>query len=242
MPKYIMVIDSSVCINCRACLVACQQENQVPYESFRIWVKQGADETAPSGLHYQPGNCMHCDNPVCVHACPTGATYKDPADGIVKVDTELCIGCGSCVKACPYGARFKDPVRNVVDKCNYCPRRREMGLDPACVAICPTKTRVFGDADDPNSEVSKLLKEKKTVQIIAPSEDTKPAIYYIDRTAPMDWPKATSSPTPIRLMRSVLSPVTTIVGGLTLLGIAGVAVKNLITGGGEDHHEEAHHD
>ncbi len=230
MPKYVMVFDTSRCINCRACVVACQQENQVPYGSYRNWIKVGVDNT-PSGRHFQPGNCMHCDNPTCVQACPTGATYKDKVDGIVKVDTELCIGCGSCIRACPYGARFRDPVRHVVDKCNYCPRLRAKGLEPACVAVCPTRVREFGDLDDPDSTVSRLLKERETVKIIAPV-DTKPAAFYNPNTKPLDWPVEASTPLPIQMVQSVFSPVFKGVGALTLLGIGAVALKNLATGNG----------
>lgn len=228
MSRYVMVIDSSRCINCKACVLACQQENGVPLGSFRNWIKEGADAT-PSGRHYQPGNCMHCDEPICVSACPTGATFKDKADGVVKVDTHLCIGCGSCIATCPYGARFRNPVLGVADKCDYCPRLRAMGREPACVAVCPTHARCFGDLDDPGSEVARLVAGGGVVRLTAPHTDTKPAIYYLGHTAPADWPHDVSRPLPMRLWASIMSPVATGLGAVVGLGIAGVALRQLAT-------------
>ena len=95
-----MAIDSGRCINCKACIVACQQRNKVPGGQSRNWVRELDDESRKSGVSVQPGACMHCDHPVCVYACPTGATYKG-ADGAVEVDKNRCIGCLECVKACP---------------------------------------------------------------------------------------------------------------------------------------------
>ena len=228
MTKYAMILDSSKCINCRACVVACQQENGVPYGDARNWVKQGFDNT-PSLVHFQPGNCMHCDEPMCVTACPTGATWKDEADGIVKVDPARCIGCGSCIKACPYGARYRDDALGVVDKCNYCTRLREMGQEPACVAVCPTRVRIFGDLDDPGSEISKTAKANKLVRVTAPNTDTRPDLFYIEHTAPMDWPRDVEPPLPLRIWKSMLTPVTRYAGGMALLGIGAVALKQLFT-------------
>ena len=146
-----MAIDANKCMNCKACVIACQQRNSVPYIHNRNWVKAVSVPAAPSGWHYQPGGCMQCDKPQCVDACPTGATYKGD-DGVVYVDPGKCIGCGCCITACPYDARYKDITRGgIVDKCDYCLSSRQRGLAPACVSICPTKARVFGDADDPLS-------------------------------------------------------------------------------------------
>ena len=76
MPRYVMAIDASKCLNCKACLIACQQRNAVPYGLSRNWVRETPDTASPSGWRYQPGACMHCDEPSCVDACPTHATYK----------------------------------------------------------------------------------------------------------------------------------------------------------------------
>ena len=90
MPRYVMAIDASKCLNCKACLIACQQRNAVPYGLSRNWVRETPDTASPSGWRYQPGACMHCDEPSCVDACPTHATYK-AEDGVVMVDeTRSC--------------------------------------------------------------------------------------------------------------------------------------------------------
>ena len=95
---------------------------------------------------------MHCDNPPCVKACPTRATYKSN-DGSVVIDEDRCIGCGGCIEACPYNARFRNPVTGTADKCDYC-RKSTPGQEPACVQVCPVHCRIFGDADNPNDPVA----------------------------------------------------------------------------------------
>jgi tetrathionate reductase subunit B len=132
---------------------------------------------------FVPYNCMHCDNPPCTEVCVSGATYKDITSGLVLVDQEACIGCGYCVEACPYGARYIDQKRGVVDKCTACVQRLEVGLQPACVATCVGKARMFGDLNDPNSEVSMALKNAKAVTRLdyeKDSVDTEPNIYYLN--------------------------------------------------------------
>ena len=224
-----MAIDANKCMNCKACVIACQQRNSVPYIHNRNWVKAVSVPAAPSGWHYQPGGCMQCDKPQCVDACPTGATYKGD-DGVVYVDPGKCIGCGCCITACPYDARYKDITRGgIVDKCDYCLSSRQRGLAPACVSICPTKARVFGDADDPDSEVSKLLAANKDnlVYVKASQVDTEPTLVYIGQTTPTDWPRNAEIPAPIKGM-GVASTAVSWLGGLCLLGIGGVFVGQLI--------------
>jgi nitrate reductase beta subunit len=113
----------------------------------------------------------------------SGATYKDKTTGLVLVDQEACIGCGYCVEACPYGVRYIDQNRGVVDKCNACTQRLEVGLQPACVATCLGKARLFGDLNDPNSEVSIALRNAKSVTRLDYEKngiDTNPNIYYLN--------------------------------------------------------------
>lgn len=237
-----MAIDAHKCMNCKACVIACQQRNSVPYNHNRNWVKAATAPAAPSGWHYQPGGCMQCDKPQCVDACPTGATYKG-ADGVVYVNPGKCIGCGCCITACPYDARYKDIVRGgIVDKCDYCLASRERGLAPACVSICPTKARVFGDADDPDSEVSRVLAANKDnlVYVKASQVDTAPSLVYIGSTTPTDWPRNTEIPMPIRAM-GVASTAVSWLGGLCLLGIGGVFIKQLIRPSDKED-DTGHHD
>ena len=118
-----MVIDSASCIDCKGCMTACKVENKVPQGKWRNWIKEQDPDlenlNKAESLHFQPGNCMHCDNPTCVQACPTSATYKDEKEGTIRVNKKLCIGCGSCIPACPYGARYRHPEEKVVDKCDF---------------------------------------------------------------------------------------------------------------------------
>jgi tetrathionate reductase subunit B len=140
-------------------------ENNVPMNHTRIWVHdQGVRGDWPVlSRTFIPYNCMHCDNPPCTEVCVSGATYKDAASGLVLVDQDACIGCGYCVEACPYGVRYIDQKRGVVDKCNACVQRLEVGLEPACVATCVGKARLFGDLNDPNSDVKVSPKQRKTI-------------------------------------------------------------------------------
>lgn len=139
--------------------------------------------------------CNHCDNPPCTRVCPTKATWKRDSDGIVMMDWHRCIGCRYCVVACPYGSRsfnWRDPkphietidgtfptrTRGVVEKCTFCEERLAKGLMPACVEACPEKALVFGDLEDPESEVRALLREHFTIRR-RPELGTVPEIFYI---------------------------------------------------------------
>lgn len=153
-----------------------------------------AEETEEFQL---PILCNHCDNPPCVRACPTQATFRNP-EGIIIMDFHRCIGCRFCMAACPYGSRsfnWRDPrpfiakdtenkdfptrTRGVVEKCNFCAERLRVGLLPACVEACgETKAMVFGNLNDPNSEIRQMLKEHHTIQR-NPSLGTHPSVFYI---------------------------------------------------------------
>lgn len=138
--------------------------------------------------------CNHCDNPPCVRVCPTKATFKRDWDGIVMMDMHRCIGCRFCMAACPYGSRsfnFGDPrpyikelnpdyptrMRGVVEKCDFCVERLAQGMMPACVEASEGAL-VFGDLDDPNSDVRKALRENFSIRRKT-SLGTQPSVYYI---------------------------------------------------------------
>lgn len=184
--KYAIVIDTFKCFDCKACMVACKVENEVPVGFWRNWVKHNG-RASGRRTQFQPGQCMQCDEPSCVEACPVGATYKQN-DGLVVIDPLKCIACGNCVTACPYGARYRNPIRHVADKCDFCQHRLRRGEEPACVETCPTKARVFGDLNDPVSKVSELMNREKLVQVINPLINTNPNIYYLEGTSLLDWP------------------------------------------------------
>jgi len=233
--RYGFVIDVERCIDCRACLVACRAENDVEIPYTRIWVRDlGLKGEFPElSRTYVPYNCMHCEEPPCVDVCTSGATYKDQETGLVLVDQDACIGCGFCVDACPYDARHLDKTRGVVDKCNACAQRVEMGRAPACVATCLGESRLFGDLNDPESDVSKALKEAKSVQRLV-TEDVNPGpnIYYIhgdvmeSGVLPRE-PRYTAAET---FWRKLAIPAVAAGVGLSFLGQAAFFTKQLLEG------------
>lgn len=201
-----MVIDTKRCIACNSCAVACKIENNLPVGNWwnRIMTDGGDHLDAPRGEYpdLEMTNltvaCQHCDNPACTKVCPVGATYVDEETGAVRQDYDKCIGCRMCMSACPYtGVRsfnweepkyhldFKvgdmdtpDHQKHTVEKCTFCWHRLAKGLAPACVETCSARARYFGDLNDPESEVSKLLKSRAYKQLLT-DEGTKPSVYYL---------------------------------------------------------------
>lgn len=176
--RWVMVVDVRRCVGCQACTVACAMENRTPLGEFRTSVGdfevQGANGPRKALL---PTLCNHCENPPCVPVCPVGATFQR-ADGLVLVNQHRCIGCGYCVLNCPYSARFMNHVSRSVDKCTLCSQRLDAGLLPACVETCLGKARIVGDANDPESMVSKLLAANPHTEL-KPEAGTKPHVHYI---------------------------------------------------------------
>lgn len=171
---YGMFIDVDKCYGCYACVVACAAENNVPLSVFRTWVEM---YEINGRKVFVPKLCNHCEYPSCVEPCPVNATYRDK-DGVVLVDDEACIGCGACIVACPYGVRFFNPIKGVADKCTLCDHRITKGLLPACVEACPTGARVFGDLNDPESPLSRLIKDKN-ISVLKPWTGNKPKVFYV---------------------------------------------------------------
>lgn len=179
--RYVMIFDVRRCTGCLSCTVNCNIENNVPAGRSRTEVNQAIvqDSKTGSAVIAMPNQCNHCDNPPCTAVCPVKATYKRPEDGIVVIDYDKCIHCQACVKACPYGARKADPqMKTPPEKCNFCIHRLEQGLLPACVESCIGKARIFGDLNDPTSEVYRLVKENKVYALLS-KLGTKPNIFYI---------------------------------------------------------------
>ena len=126
---------------------------------------------------FVPKLCNQCEHPPCVQVCPVGATFRTP-DGVVLIDHDYCIGCQYCVQACPYGVRMFNQKYEVTDKCTWCYHRITRGLKPACVEACPVNARIFGDQNDPESPISKFIRENR-VQVLKPSMGTSPNVFYI---------------------------------------------------------------
>ncbi|TAK30085.1 MAG: 4Fe-4S dicluster domain-containing protein [Chloroflexota bacterium] len=173
-----MVVDLRRCIGCQACAVACKSENAVPLGVWRGWLKVIEKGTYPRVTRsFLPLMCNNCGNPICLRNCPTQATYQRE-DGIVMVDPHRCIGCKYCIASCPYDVRYLNPAKKIVQKCQWCNHRVDAGLAPACVNTCPTSALIFGDLNDPQSEVSKAL-ATNAVTVLKPDRDTSPQVYYI---------------------------------------------------------------
>lgn len=178
--QYGMVIDVRRCIGCHACTVACKSEFDIALGVNRSWVEYVEKGVYPNvGRSFLPRLCNHCSEPPCVYVCPTNATYKRKQDGIVVVDQGLCIGCKYCVQACPYDARHLDPYTGWADKCDFCIHRVSQGVEPSCVSTCVGGARIFGDLNDPESEVSRLIAENR-VTVLRDEMGTFPNVYYID--------------------------------------------------------------
>jgi Fe-S-cluster-containing dehydrogenase component len=235
MAKWGMVIDLEKCTGCQACSTACQMENtRLPGENWQDVLFYTEGKYPSVKLTWFPRPCMHCEEPSCMHVCPTRATYKTE-DGVVLIDWNKCIGCKYCMIACPYGVRFyidtkpvvtpdirtafpgdgrhhwNPPYRlpegledwtkgvgiqpsGVVSKCTFCYHKISKApkgtpdLDedvpalkefvPACVRSCPPKARYFGDLDNPNSQVSRLIAQKRGVRLLDHTGN-KPQVYYL---------------------------------------------------------------
>jgi sulfite dehydrogenase (quinone) subunit SoeB len=202
MTQLALVIDLNVCVGCHACVTSCKEWNTSgsagPLPDMNAY---GAEylgtffnrvQTFEVGCYpdtetvHFPKSCLHCEDPPCVPVCPTGASHKRASDGIVLVHYDKCIGCKYCSWACPYGAREIDPKGRIMKKCTLCVDRiydtslEPQDRKPACVMACPTSARLFGDIHDPQSEVSRAIREEGGYALM-PEWGTHPANHYLPR-------------------------------------------------------------
>jgi Fe-S-cluster-containing dehydrogenase component len=248
MVRWGMVIDLRKCIGCQACTVACKAENLTPDGVHWNRVLKTEVGKYPSvRRQFLPLPCMHCENPPCVSVCPTGASYKRP-DGIVMIDYDRCVGCKYCIAACPYGVRtYVEEVRSyfpnaglseieqyragehkagVVEKCTFCVHRIDNGQEPACVQTCPPHARYFGDLEDPESEVSIIIRTTEAVQLIS-ELGTNPSVYYVP--SPGTTINAVLAPAqvlPVNTANAVKGVVKPLVGAAAVV-VGGVALMNM---------------
>jgi len=171
------VIDQTRCIGCHACSTACKSENAVPVGVNRTYVKAVDVGQFPAARRaFQVTRCNQCEHPPCVEACPTSAMFQRK-DGIVDFDKDICIGCRACIAACPYDAIFINPEDHSAEKCNFCAHRLEVGLEPACVVVCPTEAIMIGNLRDPESKVSQYV-NRGVVAVRRPEKETLPKLFY----------------------------------------------------------------
>jgi Fe-S-cluster-containing dehydrogenase component len=216
-----LVIDLDVCVGCHACATACKEWNSGghsaplpdfnPYgaDAYGVWFnrvhsfEEGDGEGART-VHF-PRSCLHCEEPACVTVCPTGASYKRAEDGIVLVNADICIGCKLCSWACPYGAREFDEYQGVMKKCTLCIDRiyndnlPEADRRPACVMVCPTNARHFGDLGDPNSAVSEMVAERA-------GKDLMPELGYRPVNKYLPPRRSPAPPVPLTAMAEAAPP------------------------------------
>ena len=178
MPRYGICIDLSRCIGCHGCVVACKNWNRIDAgEKGRIQVADMTTGNYPDVSRWIfPILCMHCEHPPCVSVCRFGATFKRE-DGIVVNDPKKCVGCELCTFACPYGVRYIKKESRVADSCDLCSDRIDSGLPPYCVESCPTDALMFGDLEDPDSEVGRFI-ETENAKPLQKKFMTKPRVYY----------------------------------------------------------------
>lgn len=175
--KWAKVIDHTRCIGCHACTTACKSENLVPLSVTRTYVKHVDIGVFPQTRRaHQVTRCNQCAHAPCVAACPTTAMFKR-ADGIVDFDKSICIGCKACMAACPYDAIFINPEDHSAEKCNFCAHRIDVGLEPACVVVCPTQAILIGDLNDSDAYVTQIV-NREPVNVRRPEKETLPKLFY----------------------------------------------------------------
>ncbi|MBV7316668.1 4Fe-4S dicluster domain-containing protein [Shewanella sp. NIFS-20-20] len=179
--RLVLIHDENKCIGCDACSQACRETNQVPEGVSRLTIKRHGPygEYPNQSYRFERISCQHCENAPCVKVCPTGAAYRDEATGVIRVNEWKCVGCLYCIAACPYKVRFIHPKTKAADKCDFCLETKlKLGELPACVQACPTQALVFGDSNDPTSEVSHII---KTVAVNRDKEalGTRPKVFKI---------------------------------------------------------------
>jgi len=170
--------DTTRCVGCKACQVACKEKNKLGTGDFFRRVDTMFDANSGKKVHFS-GACNHCKDPACVAVCPTGAMYI-AADGTVQHNDELCVGCGRCVHHCPYGAPSLNKVTGYAQKCDSCAALRQAGQDPVCVAACPTRALRFGPLKEFQGE--KGVVPSDTLSFLPPAARTSPSFLLRRKT------------------------------------------------------------
>ncbi len=177
-PHYAMVFDQNKCVGCGECKRACNEANNLPKGRSRVILQRAPGPER----RYIRVSCQQCVDSPCVEVCPTGACHHDPKTGIVTMQADRCVGCKYCIAACPYDARFINEETKVADNCDFCLHTRlAKGEKPACVERCRYHALTFGDLNDPDAFITKLVAAKDTVRV-RPWLGTEPSLRYIPVT------------------------------------------------------------
>ncbi len=244
MANSICLIDTSKCIGCRGCQVACKQWNQLPAEdttfegtyenpprfSHNTWLRVTFREYEENGkvdwLMAKLG-CMHCTDAACMQACPAGAIYRTAA-GTVNIDQVKCIGCNYCVVACPFNVIGFDRLSNKARKCTFCIDRLENGLKPACATTCPTGSIIFGDRRElilkATARVDQLKASGKVnADIYGIDEVDGTAMLYVLADAPEKYglPAEPQVPVQTRIWNAIFKPLRVLVVVAVAFGLWG---------------------
>jgi len=174
------------CIGCRACEIACKDKNGLDAGPRFRRVQYVEGGTYPEVFAYKVNiSCNHCSEPACLPTCPTGAIFKRKKNGVVDIDSTLCIGCRRCEAACPYGAPQFDVSSNIIKKCNMCVDELDAGRKPYCVAACMMRVLDIGPIDQlrenqyATTAIGSADKVVKQVKNFANPELTKPSIVFV---------------------------------------------------------------
>jgi len=231
MGTYGFLMDASRCIDCRACLVACSTENNVPMKHTRIWIKDsGPIGEFPHLKHFTiPYHCMHCVDPSCVSACTVGALKKNK-DGIITYDNDVCIGCRYCMYACPFEVpHFEwDQQLALIVKCDLCVARLERGQkEPACAATCPTDAIQFGTQEEMLNLAHERIKnepDRYINHVFGENENGGTSTFYISPVPfeQLGFPTVETNHSPAEANRQATEVGTPIIAGLVALGMTGV--------------------
>jgi protein NrfC len=183
-PHYSMIVRQGICTGCGKCVTACSETNNVPRDGYRnlVFQRRAGAGSEVKNLEFLPVLCNHCNRPPCVRACPTRALSKDKTNGIVMVNSKLCIGCRACMASCPYHALYYKQAEAAVDKCDFCLKARLLRgrISTACAESCPVGALVFGNLADPQSELHGLLHASdQTVWVLRPELGTMPNVFYL---------------------------------------------------------------
>ena len=206
MATYGFVIDLRKCIGCHACTIACKSEHDIPVGVNRCWVKTVEKGRFPDTQRlFLPVLCNQCTEAPCMNICPTGALFRR-RDGIVDLNGGSCIGCRACMAACPYDQLFIDPNTHTAEKCNFCANRVENQLQPACVSVCPTECRIFGDMDDPTSKVAQIV-QREAFMVRKPEKGTGPKIFYLGADEATMRPEIAARPILFKEGQAHLRPI-----------------------------------